>query len=251
MPAEPACRRGGPAGGVDDACSDSTTSSNATPIGFVLAIIAVASIGGIVEIAPLFTIDETVEDAPDMRVYTPLELAGRNIYIREGCYACHSPDDPHAARRGRALRPLLAGRRIQIRPSDAVGLEAHRARTSRASAANIPTPGMSRISSIRATWCRNRSCRPIAGCCARRCETDDLGAHLQAQRARRRALYRRDDRERRHGRLRPGRAGQRRSPTASTKRYGEATTGPRLRRRCPAISPRWTRWSPICRCSAT
>lgn len=59
-------------------------------IGFVLAIVAVASIGGLVEIAPLFTIHETVEEAPDMRLYTPLELAGRNIYIREGCYACHS-----------------------------------------------------------------------------------------------------------------------------------------------------------------
>ena len=59
-------------------------------IGFVLAIIAAASVGGIVEIAPLFTIDETVEEAPDMRMYTPLELAGRNIYVREGCYACHS-----------------------------------------------------------------------------------------------------------------------------------------------------------------
>ena len=59
-------------------------------IGLVLGIIAVASIGGLVEIAPLFTIHQTVEDAPDMRVYTPLELAGRNIYIREGCYACHS-----------------------------------------------------------------------------------------------------------------------------------------------------------------
>jgi cytochrome c oxidase cbb3-type subunit 2 len=47
-------------------------------------------IGGLVEIAPLFTIHKTVEEAPDMRVYTPLELAGRNIYIREGCYACHS-----------------------------------------------------------------------------------------------------------------------------------------------------------------
>jgi cytochrome c oxidase cbb3-type subunit 2 len=55
-----------------------------------LGIIAAASVGGIVEIAPLFTIDETVEEAPDMRVYTPLELAGRNIYVREGCYACHS-----------------------------------------------------------------------------------------------------------------------------------------------------------------
>ncbi|MBK1868879.1 cytochrome-c oxidase, cbb3-type subunit II [Taklimakanibacter albus] len=59
-------------------------------IRFVLAIIFVASIGGIVEIAPLFTIKNTVEAAPDMRVYTPLELAGRNIYMREGCYACHS-----------------------------------------------------------------------------------------------------------------------------------------------------------------
>ena len=59
-------------------------------IGLVLAIVGVASIGGIVEIAPLFTIHQTVEAAPNMRVYTPLELAGRNIYVREGCYACHS-----------------------------------------------------------------------------------------------------------------------------------------------------------------
>tara|TARA_R110002110_G_scaffold194517_5_gene403446 strand:- start:340 stop:1077 length:738 start_codon:yes stop_codon:yes gene_type:complete len=59
-------------------------------IGFAVAIIIVSAIGGLFEIAPLFTIDETVETAPDMRLYTPLELAGRNIYIREGCYACHS-----------------------------------------------------------------------------------------------------------------------------------------------------------------
>lgn len=59
-------------------------------ISLTLAIIAAASVGGIVEIAPLFTIDQTVEAAPDMRVYTPLELVGRNIFMREGCYACHS-----------------------------------------------------------------------------------------------------------------------------------------------------------------
>src|SRR5262245_2093015 len=59
-------------------------------IGFAVAIMGIASIGGLVEIAPLFTIPQTVEAAPDMRLYTPLELAGRNIYIREGCYACHS-----------------------------------------------------------------------------------------------------------------------------------------------------------------
>lgn len=55
-----------------------------------IGIIAAAGVGGFVEIAPLFTIDDTVEAAPDMRVYTPLEQAGRDIYIREGCYACHS-----------------------------------------------------------------------------------------------------------------------------------------------------------------
>ena len=59
-------------------------------MGLVAFIVIVASIGGLVEIAPLFTIDETVEQAEDMRVYTPLEVAGRNIFIREGCYACHS-----------------------------------------------------------------------------------------------------------------------------------------------------------------
>ncbi len=55
----------------------------------VLALVTVA-IGGIVEIAPLFWIDSTVEKVQGMRPYTPLELAGRNIYIREGCYNCHS-----------------------------------------------------------------------------------------------------------------------------------------------------------------
>ena len=59
-------------------------------MGLVAAIIAAASIGGIVEIAPLFTIDETVDVPKDLRPLTPLELAGREIYIREGCYACHS-----------------------------------------------------------------------------------------------------------------------------------------------------------------
>jgi cytochrome c oxidase cbb3-type subunit 2 len=50
----------------------------------------VVAIGGLVEIAPLFWIDETIEKVEGVRPYTPLELAGRNIYIREGCYNCHS-----------------------------------------------------------------------------------------------------------------------------------------------------------------
>ena len=48
------------------------------------------AIGGIVEIAPLFWIDNTIEEVEGMRPYTPLEQAGRDIYIREGCYVCHS-----------------------------------------------------------------------------------------------------------------------------------------------------------------
>jgi cytochrome c oxidase cbb3-type subunit 2 len=50
----------------------------------------VVSIGGIVEIAPLFYLQNTIEKVEGMRPYTPLELAGRDIYIREGCYVCHS-----------------------------------------------------------------------------------------------------------------------------------------------------------------
>ncbi|MEO0622352.1 MAG: cytochrome-c oxidase, cbb3-type subunit II [Pseudomonadota bacterium] len=53
-------------------------------------ILFVASLGGLFEIAPLFTIQNTVEKVEGMRPYTPLELAGRDVYVREGCYACHS-----------------------------------------------------------------------------------------------------------------------------------------------------------------
>ena len=50
----------------------------------------VVTIGGIVEIAPLFYLQNTIEKVEGMRPYTPLELTGRDIYIREGCYVCHS-----------------------------------------------------------------------------------------------------------------------------------------------------------------
>jgi cytochrome c oxidase cbb3-type subunit II len=50
----------------------------------------VVTVGGIVEIAPLFYLENTIEKVEGMRPYSPLELAGRNIYVREGCYTCHS-----------------------------------------------------------------------------------------------------------------------------------------------------------------
>ena len=59
-------------------------------IRMLILTLIVVSIGGIVEIAPLFYLESTIEEVEGMRPYTPLELAGRNIYIREGCYNCHS-----------------------------------------------------------------------------------------------------------------------------------------------------------------
>jgi cytochrome c oxidase cbb3-type subunit 2 len=52
--------------------------------------LVVVMIGGIVEIVPLFYLENTIEKVDGMRPYTPLELAGRDIYVREGCYVCHS-----------------------------------------------------------------------------------------------------------------------------------------------------------------
>lgn len=59
---------------------------------FLLAVLSliVVAIGGLVQIVPLFTIESTIEKVKGIRPYSPLELAGRDIYVREGCYLCHS-----------------------------------------------------------------------------------------------------------------------------------------------------------------
>ena len=64
----------------------------------VIGILIVIAIGGLVEIVPLFYLKNTIEKVDGVRPYTPLELAGRNIYVREGCYVCHS----------QMVRPLTA-----------------------------------------------------------------------------------------------------------------------------------------------
>jgi cytochrome c oxidase cbb3-type subunit 2 len=56
----------------------------------VIGILIVIAIGGLVEIVPLFYLKNIIEKVEGVRPYTPLELAGRNIYVREGCYLCHS-----------------------------------------------------------------------------------------------------------------------------------------------------------------
>jgi len=56
----------------------------------LIGILIVVSIGGLIEIAPLFWLGSTIEKVKGMRPYSPLEQVGRDIYIREGCYVCHS-----------------------------------------------------------------------------------------------------------------------------------------------------------------
>ncbi|MDG1472104.1 MAG: cytochrome-c oxidase, cbb3-type subunit II [Ascidiaceihabitans sp.] len=61
-----------------------------SPTLLLVASFLVVSIGGIVEIAPLFYLENTIEKVEGVRPYSPLELTGRDIYVREGCYNCHS-----------------------------------------------------------------------------------------------------------------------------------------------------------------
>lgn len=56
----------------------------------IVLTLAVASVGGIVQIVPLFFQQSTTEAVSGLEPYTPLQLAGRDIYVREGCYVCHS-----------------------------------------------------------------------------------------------------------------------------------------------------------------
>src|SRR5579859_3843158 len=56
----------------------------------IIGILVVVAIGGLVEITPLFYLKSTIEAVGGVRPYTPLELVGRNVYVREGCYLCHS-----------------------------------------------------------------------------------------------------------------------------------------------------------------
>ena len=64
----------------------------------IVLILLVVAVGGIVEIVPLFFQRSTTEAAPGLKPYTALQLAGRDVYVREGCYNCHS----------QMIRPLLA-----------------------------------------------------------------------------------------------------------------------------------------------
>jgi hypothetical protein len=106
------------------------------------ALLVVVAIGGLVEIAPLFYLQNTIEKVEGMRPYTPLELAGRNIYIREGCYLCHSQMVRRCATRWSATA-TSAWRRSPCTTTPSSGARSGPVRTLPASAANTPTSGTS------------------------------------------------------------------------------------------------------------
>ena len=80
------CRRGGRI----SRCSSATNSSSSNAFLLLVLTLVTIAIGGIVEVVPLFTIETTVEHVKGVRPYSPLEQRGRDIYVREGCYLCHS-----------------------------------------------------------------------------------------------------------------------------------------------------------------
>jgi hypothetical protein len=102
----------------------------------------VVTIGGIVEIAPLFYLENTIEKVEGMRPYSPLELAGRNIYIREGCYVCHSQMIRPFGTRWSATA-TTAWRRSRCTTIRSSGAPSGPGRTWPASAAATRTNGMS------------------------------------------------------------------------------------------------------------
>jgi hypothetical protein len=141
----------------------------------VLIVVAI-SIGGLVEIVPLMMSSDATEPDEGIEVYSPLRLAGRDVYVREGCYNCHSqmirPFRSETERYGPYTtagetvydRPFQFGskrrRSMTVRSSSAPSAPA---RTSRASAVAIRTNGIACTWWILAHSCRSPTCHPIPG----------------------------------------------------------------------------------------
>jgi cytochrome c oxidase cbb3-type subunit II len=192
-------------------------SSKRTRSFLLIGILLVISIGGLVEIAPLFYLKSTIEKVEGMRPYTPLELAGRNIYVREGCYTCHS----------QMIRPLrdeveryghysLAAESMYDRPVP-VGLEAHRAR-SRARRRQV-FRRMARRSPERSARGRAASIMPAYPWLRTPNSTTRISPRPEGAGDARRALHGRDDRQcaRRSARAGRSRSGHRRAAEALSK----------------------------------
>ena len=149
----------------------------------VAGILGVIAIGGLVEITPLFYLKSTIEVVDGMRPYTPLELTGRNIYVREGCYLCHS----------QMIRPLrdeveryghysLAAESMYDHPfqwgSKRTGPDLARVGAKYSDDWHVTPLDRSERRS-----CRNRSCPDIRRWHETEVKLDDIAAHLRTNRA--------------------------------------------------------------------
>ena len=148
----------------------------------VLTLITV-SIGGLVQIIPLFTIESTIERVDGVRPYTPLELMGRNIYVREGCYLCHSQQiRPFKDEVERYGHYSLAAESMYDQPfqwgSKRTGPDLARVGGRYSNDWHVAAPR-----SRRARSCRRSSCRPIRSWRERKLEYADIAEHLKALRA--------------------------------------------------------------------
>ena len=210
----------------------------------VLTLLTVA-IGGIVEIVPLFTIETTVEHVKGVRPYSPLELRGRDIYVREGCYLCHSQqiralrDEveryghyslaaesmyDHPFQWGsQAHRPGPGARRRQILQRLALcASEESRRRGAGIADAALCLPGRDAAATPTTSQARMRALRAVGVP-----YTDEMIADAQADLA------------------------AQADPAGRHRGAAEALSQGRPWRPATAeSSPRWTRWWPICRCSA-
>ena len=205
----------------------------------VLTLITV-SIGGLVQIVPLFTIETTIERVDGVRPYTPLELLGRNIYIREGCYTCHSQQiRPFKDEVERYGHYSLAAESMYDQPfqwgSKRTGPDLARVggqllqRLAR---------GASRLAARRGAG--ERSCRPTRFLADKPLDYGDIAAAPQDAARGGHALHRRDDRQRQG---RPRGSGRSRSRSDSPREALSACRRRQVQRRHDGASPRWMRWS--------
>ena len=160
----------------------------------IVLVILVVSVGGLVEIVPLFFQSSITEPVAGLKPYPPLQLAGRDIYVREGCYNCHSQMiRPFRAETERYGHYSVAGEFVYDRPFQ-WGSQAHRPGPGARRRPLLATNGTACTSTTRATWCRSRTCRPIRGSRRRRPTPTDIEAKLRALRTLGRAVHRRGHR---------------------------------------------------------
>ena len=118
----------------------------------IVLIVLVVSVGGLVQIVPLFFQRSTTEPLPGMTPPSALQVAGRDIFVREGCYNCHS----------QMVRPFRA-ETLRYGPYSVAGESVWDHRTWPVSAAATATTGTVPTCTTRVTWCPSPTCPPTPG----------------------------------------------------------------------------------------